>query len=982
MIPVRLEMQGFLSFLDRTVIDFTQLQSSLFVITGDTGAGKSAIFDAMCYALYGECSRSDRHEIRCVKASDDDPTYVKFQFLLGEDEYIFTRKISAPNISAGISKRNPLTGNFETIQGCRGKNAMTEFAERLLHINSRQFRQIIMLPQGQLDELLAGNTLKKEAILKTLFRAMDYESFENILSEMSKEKSEACKSCQAELSALLAVNGTDSEENLNRLAANEEQKEKDCALILQNVKEKLEKSTAAAQEASLLQKSYDELDRSDEKLRSLQEREGEHARDIETAAAAQAAKLRFSDLTVLMTLREDIENAERGIKKKSEELSAAEAALSAKQKELAAAEQFDTEAAAKRITDLALLISKAEKKSGLEASLKKECAAAELLKKQAADIAEEGERANRQYTALIQQTEEITETCITPLTAMSEELSEQRRRCEALSLSGILRQELSRLTEERAALSSEAERILSERDSTEEMYHGEIAAVLAATLSENSPCPVCGSIHHPAPAKGGGEGYLTRLKALNDRLDKKRQEISNKDSRILSKTEELHRAEGECVGADPERLRSLEEFVKKAKYSRDVILPELKRQLEQSAQSCDRTKKENDKINNDINYSTGTIEALKAQLSEYSALPSDADGLTREKSGLEAELDSCRRTKERLTQEISRLIGERDGLSGALRELNEWHTSLTARLPAAEKKFYHDGSTPEIRRAEEEAVLRERMTDDEIAQLQEKIALYERELHAAVSACAKAKEEIGGRPRPDTAKAKADMDNDSAEYEAALTEHKSVQIRLMQLWESCQKAENLHRKYDELYAEASEFTVFFNLICGRTGQQISFTRYILGQIFDSIVEEANEILRRSFVYSGNEFTLERRDESGKRGKKGLDLWIIRPDAKPYPAAGLSGGEKFSASLSLTLGLSHVLQAENGGIELDTLMIDEGFGTLDRDIINGVTAVLSALSENDKTVGIISHVENVCSTILNRIDVRNDGRSSTAKIILP
>lgn len=868
--PIRLEMAAFGPYAGHTSLDFTRLGANrLFLICGPTGAGKSTILDAMCYALYGKTSGGERSGagLRSDYAGPDVLTEVTFDFAVGDKTYRIWRcpeqMRQGRRKSGQLVQQKPESALYE-LDGKEPRLLAAKETEKraaeLLGVGVEQFRQIILLPQGEFRRLLLADSKERQGIMRQLFHTELYEKLEDAIGAKARDLEKRRKEADLTLQTRLSACGADTVEALAAKTA-EAEKETEAAA---------RQCEAAEREEAAFRKAYD----------AAQALAGAWAR-LEAAEAAGRA---------LAAQKEAMEKQAVEV----ERIAAAARLKDAKEALDRTLDDGRTEAA--RLKTIA----------AQAARLREEQTAAE---KKAAALEAEAPRRKEQAeeAARLVRTAELAAGC--------RQAAEQAARAEA----AWKKASAARQAAEQKKQAKDAARTAARQDAAAyelAFLHGQ-AAYLASGLRDGEPCPVCGAVHHPAPAAAAGD--------LPDK------------SAVEAKRQAADKAE-----------RAAEEAARTAEQARQ----------EESQRAAERAS------------AAAALEMIEKELPpdlrDPDAVQRRRETLLRAQAQWEAELQKARDLRQQAGEARKGAEKEEELTRSRVETLRaqyaERRETLLARAQAA---GFADIAAfePYFVRLGEEAALRQALTD------------YEARVKAEKDKAAAARKDTGGRPKPDMAQWETRQAEVSARTKAAVEASARWKSALALCRDTQQAADAIlagQKEIDRQYLLAGRLAKLFR------GDEngVNLERFVLGALLDDVLRKAN--LRLSAM-SGGRYQLSRRlDRDDRRKKSGLDLDVFDSyTGQARPANTLSGGETFLASLSLALGLADVVQEYAGGIRLDAIFIDEGFGTLDAESLDLALRTLTGLQGQNRLVGIISHVAELEERIPAKLCITKTDCGSTA-----
>lgn len=872
--PINLKIQAFGPYAGCAEIDFSRLGGGLFLITGDTGAGKTSIFDAISFALFGEVSGGKDHKsaktLRSHFAKDDDETVVEYTFSYRNEIYSVKRSPEyerAKKRGGGTTKKS--ADAVLTMPGggiiC-GVDTVSEKIREIIGVDRERFSRIAMIAQGDFRKILTEKSKDRSELFRKIFDTKVYERFQERIAEKYGALLSEKKRVEDKTRELLARIRTGSESELSEQAREFKDKVFDIsgAIALLGVIEN--------EDGASLEKLEEEVRRTEVCLKEL------HAK-IKTADEVNAALDRFGVL-----------------KEEASELEAQKAETEEKRKISAAADR----AGAVKSEEDRLIFACNKHSSTLyefENTKKNLTIAEEALKKAASAFEKEKEREGER------EAHEKKRTIIKELLPDIKALKEKSAAIKA------------REDEYRAAAREEI-RAEGEYTSIRKSYFDNIAGVIAEELEEGKPCPVCGSKNHPCIAK------VTDENVSKSALDKAERAANAARKRTKDTAIALNAARTDY----DEKVKRIES----SNHEIDISNPKSALRSAENALAAEEA--ELKKLSDSF---AAAESALKKAQSAIDVLSGKKNTLETNIADEETEISHLR---ERFAAEMVK-----NGFS--------------------DEKEYRDALLPE----------------KEKRGIKKAIESYDRAV-AANSASLKEYESITrGKEKSDTAFFR-EQERKAIESKDSLSEKRdTVKLRLEENKRTKNALSDIQSKSGALeknYIMVKELSDTAN---GKlAGNKKTFEAYIQQYYFNMIVEAAN--LRLERMTSGR-YVLETKTAGGTQGKGGLDLTVFDNNTgRSRDVSTLSGGESFLASLAMALGMSDMIGSQNGGIRLDTLFIDEGFGTLDSEHLDKAVSVLTALSDNDRMVGIISHVGELKEKIDKKIVVKKlPCGSSTAKV---
>lgn len=866
--PLKLTMRAFGPYAGETVIDFEKLQGRhLFLICGPTGAGKTTILDAMCYALYGKTS-GDRtgEKMRSDYADSSERTEVIFDFMLGDKTYRATRspaqmvdkkRGSGQTLAAMQASLSELEDGKE-INTLR--TGIEEAAGKLIGLNADQFCQVILLPQGDFRKLLVAKADEREAILKQLFKTQRFSEFKDRLKDRLDAKVREKMEKQTREDQILSSSGATDEKKLSQMVEEAGKELKEAQDIVKSREKESNEFREVYQKETALMGHFTELEKALKQDAALKNEEG-RMKEMEASLSLIRSARELAPYFV------QLDGITREGKQEAVKLKTARADMETYSKL--------NETLEKRIQELDAMKEKREEER--KTALKMQ----DLVPK--AKLYGAAVQALKNAKNALSRAEEETKRLQAAAEAARKARDEQKEKADAVRKSYIEGQ----------------------------------AFLLAEGLEDGVPCPVCGAIHHPAPARGGdnvakaedverAQKEYERASAAYDRAN---------DAKEKHSTGAYAKAVSDHAKADAQ-MKTLEEIPEAYRDPKYL-------EAESTRLLTDIRKWEQDK------------ETAAAQLRKAGADLSASQAACRNAEERREELVKKYRETESVLKEASDKAGFQ-----SLDECKEW---------------YKKKDTEESVRKTLEQYRADRKSTEERIKAEE--------------------QETAGKERPDMlalnekSKALQDQLKKASERAAALKE------RTETLQKAVSDARAIEKELEDLRKEEGLIRGLYDLTSGKK-TRITLERYVLGTLLDDVANAAN---LRLLSMSRRRYSLHRMTDESGLGKGGLSLEVSDSfTGRSRPANTLSGGETFLASLSLALGLADVVQSRQGGVRLDTMFIDEGFGTLDPDSLNSAMNTLIDLQNTGRMVGIISHVPELEERIDARLRVTPAEKGSKAE----
>ena len=917
--PLLLKMSAFGPYAGNTVIEFDKLgDKGLYLICGDTGAGKTTIFDAICYALFGEASGRlrDASMLRSKYADDLTPTEVELLFLHNDKEYRIVRnpEYYRPSKRGGGLTKQPQDACLYMPDGnviSKAKD-VNKAVEELLSLNCDQFFQISMIAQGSFRELLISDTNTRQKIFRELFKTGFYLTLQDKLSEARKEISDKVSDSKKSIELYVRDITVDEDDVLSIDVENAKAGLMLTEDIIELIVSLINKDeTIANDNENKLKTVNGELERVNSSIAIIENainskemlditlKEYEEKKPMEEAANAEFEKAKI-ELAKKDGIVKELSTIEAEIKK-NEDIKKTEALVN----RLSADENNKTE-------KLSLLSDEKEQKAGVLSELKSEL---DGLKNVGVSIEE--------YKNKLEKLDES----INELNELKKEYIKYNKG----------QQELEELTDKYIEDNNEFKRLRDIYEEMEQAFRDGQAGILAATLTDGEKCPVCGSIAHPDKAKLTDEiPSEEKLNEAKDNASKARDKANEASSFLRSRRTFVELIKEQLINNAVELFSDSD-----IDEDKDLFISNLESNIESRKFEITTLRNDiNDKLNNEKRRETRKKEIEDNLISEYE------------------------KKLKLIDEDIASLNIEIAGINASINE-----NKLKAK-EIKESLIFSDMSDAEIRRNELTYTLNSIQQLYDIKE-QERNQIHDEvtKLTSKIESLKKSLEGIEITDVTDKKAKKTELEYKRNDLIKKIQEERTrIRINNNVLANIKDKAESLKETEKNLSYITSLSKTANGDLAGK--EKIKLETYIQTTYFDRIIRRAN--LRFMEMSSGQYELKRQRVASDIRGQSGLDLVVIdHYNGTERSVRTLSGGESFMASLSLALGLSEEVQSSSGGVSVDTLFVDEGFGTLDSDSLDLAYKALTNVTEGNRLVGIISHVAELRNKIDNQIIVKKE-----------
>lgn len=1002
--PEILTICAFGPYQKKVCLDFSILsEQPFFLIHGATGAGKTSIFDAICYALYGEAATEARtpRMLRNREAGPEVDTYVDLTFYVRDTHWHIRRNpeyMRKAKRGTGLARQAPEVV-LERLEDGKVMESWTRDGEvqarivRLLGFQCKQFRQVVLLPQGEFRRFLMADTSARKEIMKVLFNTEIYQKLEDKLKEKAAEVSksydgiaekqrlylaEANAKDEAEFAALLAAREQQTAALVKRTAALQSRKEA-CEKERDAARETMAKFTQADKAAEELQK-WERIVPEDEEAKALLDRADRAAALMDLAnqlqVARQDAAKRGQDLEALKQQGKKLATAYKQAEERFVMVQQQKPAHAAEREELIVLQGL-------------LKVARELEQAKRDAAAKQ--AASEKGQQEAASAKQRLLAAEQEFKALQQEAEALQKEALNvdALKLRQQNLLAEQEKAAAAARSETLVREAAAVYEqaEQAAKKAEIEwqAARAELAHLRELAKEARAVLLAEHLEEGEPCPVCGATHHPKLAEAVTEivtdkmlkakeadvsGFEKRHQAAAARAQEKSGKLAAAKAEAEALVKQLAGREPAELAAELAKVKTALQGAQKAAEGYSSLVKAIERRQKEQAQLQEKAAA----LEQKAAASAAEAAAAKALVQDKQAqlagkeLPAEPQELARQYQQREAAWQTAEKAAAAAEQDYHSLDTRYHAAQSAWKTKREELLRSQQQAAALQQSFAgrlaQAGFADEA--AYEEALQGSWRASDYRDKVRRELLSHEQALHTARTNLANCQKTIENLEKPDLAAAEDAASAAQAAWQQALRESSAAET-VLRSWQKRQKdLDALREQSGELTQTYARITGLSELASGKTGSRVSFQTYVLHSLLDDVMEMANQ---RLLIMSRGQYELHAGQRQRANQQGGLDMEIFdHYSGYARPLATLSGGESFLASLALALGLADVVQACAGGVRLDTMFIDEGFGTLDSETLDVALKALFELQKSGRLIGIISHVEELRSRIPARLEV--------------
>lgn len=932
--PNKLVLSAFGPYASKVELDLSKLgENGVYLITGDTGAGKTTIFDAITFALFGKPSGDirDVKTLRSEYANEEIETYVELDFIYHDEEYHIYRRpeytYTHVQKNGEVKQRSKATDAYLILpNGDRivKPTEVTKQVEQLLGMKRDQFRQIAMIAQGSFLEILNADTKERGKLFEKVFMTSKYSVLMDRLNQMAKESSIALNDAKLRLQQIISdirvpeILQKQYEQTLETFAMND----------IQPVYDLLDKIIIGAKEGiENLQKQKEQVQKQLQKSRKEETEKTKQLQDLLSLEKLLKEKPVKEEKANLYTERLKTDGEKYRIQ------------IDALKKEQAQIEHELPEYAG--LTKLTAKLAEIKKQGSsvlkdleTKTSLKKQLDEDITLKQKEAQILTDSELS---LNKLFIKEEEIEKK----ISAFYHASMIQSNYQNAVDNLKEKTQFLQESTDRKAMLQKQY-------DDAQLSYFANQAGLLASRLIKGEPCPVCGSIEHPRPASYSDQ--LVTQEEINQY--KKKADQVEKEYQVASKA---------CVDANLKMstLQNELELVLKSVTEQTIPLRNVKTFIDEHTVQLKKEQKE---------IST-RIKQLQQQSKRYQELLKMIPKLQQKLTALAEEVSQSEITQAKLSVKHEQIQKQVQETTAKLKYSSE--TEAKNRVAILAKQIL------EYQQQIDQLTNESKLAMDELVYVSAQIDMLKEKVESSIDEIPLQKNQLG--------LLQAEIENLQVQQEEILKSIHDTQMYESDAQDTKKKIKSESDAYQTKLSRYSSLRELADVAMGNgrsSKEKITLQEYVQIAYLDRMIHKANE---RYLSMSNQQYQLVRSaGTKDKRSHEALDLDVIDfSNGSIRPVSSLSGGESFIASLALALGMSDEIQSQAGGIQIDTMFIDEGFGTLDRDSLNNAIQTLMKLSGENRLVGIISHVKELKERIHKGIIVTKDlhgSHGSAAKVI--
>ena len=1037
--PLKIVISAFGPYAKEEVIDFTLLDGkNIFLITGATGAGKTTIFDAISYALFGEASGSSREtdSLRSDFANNNRLTFVELDFELRGQVYKIKRipqqlkpKVKGEGFTNQSAEAELVLpdGKVRT-----GAGNVSNKINEILGINKDQFKQIVMLPQGEFKKLLLADSKEREVIFRKIFGTYTYERIQSLLNDKSRELYSGLEKSKERIltniknikSQDVFIIGDDFEitnviEKLQSLISDSKEKGSEVDKKLKEVKKIIEKLQLEKLQGENNNNLLLEAKKVYEKLKILIEDKSVIEKKEELLGKINKAKEIFYIEEELLGQKRNEENkntdknnSKLNIRKLEEELKEAEENLIKEEKK--EGEKSKLIETINLLNEKKPKIVEFDKKAKNINRLNIELKDNLQLTKAEEDLIEDLKTELKVKGSSVKEIMESEKEKI----LLDKEIEEGNKLIEEVRdlFSEIRKLKENKNKYKQLAQKFKEEEVLykkckSDYEIKEEIYMKQQAGILAMELKDSMPCPVCGALEHPSPATMvDGVPTEEELKKSKKLFENKQAEYNSILLDLTKAKEGIDNLLKNIINSKLEKLSKRINCGSEYDFETDEKILEIGKELANKLELRNNKVKQitkvivrKEEVNNRIEKIEielkGKEEKLLTLRGCYTLIFGELKGEEEILKHIEMEVPKEIRSVKELDIKIDELEKQVNDYNKLLKLTLDRANTLKNSLASENSKFNEIvKSLNEIRDAiknktnimEEKIKLsgfenHEEYEDTKkyfknIEKITNEISYYKEEFKSLSDRNKELSEKTKDIQNVELEKYEEKIQGYKLEEELINRESKEIYSLISNNTNIMKAIKIIHQEVQDKEGEYRVIGELASLSNGKRSPYITFERFVLASYFQEIIDSANTRLSKM---TGERYILKRKEDKGKgTAQQGLELEVYdNYTGKCRHVKTLSGGESFKASLALALGLSDVVQSNAGGISLDTIFIDEGFGTLDPESLENAINSLLELQRGGRLVGIISHVPELKERVESKLEITTSAEGSSAKFIV-
>lgn len=1009
---LKLTMQAFGPYADTEEIDFSAISKHhIFVISGKTGAGKTTIFDAISFSLFGKANTSDRDAVglRSDFAKPGLVSSVTFEFELAGKYYrimrqpqqrIYKKNSTEQRVANAVATLHQLTETEDILLGSNVRD-VDETMYQLLQLNVEQFRRILMIPQNAFRELLVASSKEKQDILQKLAHTLMYEQITQTLKQQQKEQQLSVERLTAELEQIELEFGELEQQDrsvVDKLQhISQEITEKQAYLTkvdegLAVLEIRIDNATKDVAFAEVKSKDWENLEQTKRTLEQWQKQAG-YIQKIKRQLTNYEAVQKVQSIYDICAHREQIvQQTEHDVEQAQREITQLQKTLKQVQdkRELFLTDQVEQNERQKQLQELQTLEAKIAKVASESLALGELQAQLQLQEQERQRVQERLAECERNKVKALQEQQELVQVTHNKNEALikqelwQQELTQLTQAIEQQILKQKLQQEQQQLQASHQNISITLNKLRQTMQQEQRRTSEELAATLAEHLADGSPCPVCGSTTHPNKAMATNGDHTEQLKELEhnyETLHTRLHEVQAAQARVGGQLEQIGHSiqtlehlknQKEDRVADleqlSERMKQWDSFILQRSHIEDNIawLNKQMYDLGIQEQAIQQTIAQQQ---GPAQQKQAFVELLEKEVPRKFMDKQVFEHTLQELTQVTADFEAQQQVIEQQLQEVKQQLAVQDSLYQlGVKQYQE----QTGQLQQQQSILHQAMLQEDIESIEQ--LLSLVLTEEQVETFKADIMTYEQQVYHLQQQQQELQQKLEGQQPPDITVLQTTL-------QQLVTQKKEQAEKTLIYRSELQKMTYLYERYQHAYEDYCQAEQAYRAIgtlsevaSGKNERNLSFENYVLGAFLDTILLHANARLSKM---TAGRFELVRKLEKAKHNaQSGLDIDVFDAYTETIrPVTSLSGGESFQTALALALALAEVVQEMSGGVVLDTMLIDEGFGTLDSESLDMAIDTLLELQQGGRLVGIISHVPELKQRIPARLEVVSTNQGS-------
>lgn len=967
--PLQLKFSAFGSYPESNAIDFTKMiNSKMFIISGMTGSGKTTVFDAMTFALYGSASGSMRSSemFRSDFASDDTFTEVTFNFQIGDKEYSITRSPSQyrpKKRGDGYTKSEAVVCLQYDDKVLTNHLEVAKYIEQIIGLNRDQFKQIVLLPQGEFKKLLTSDSKSKEEIFRKIFNTAHIKSLQESMRIEANQLQRLIEDSSLKIETILSgYNNITTTNQVRNFKLATKQNVNELTSYINSLKTDTKQLNKKLADELIYKQQLIDLEENINKLHLLEQDKPEFD-EYRQFLNSYKQILEYKQAKTAINKSEQALDDNRNLviaKKTEAEANLASISDLEQQLNTLTVDYNNLDSKRNELNDIKLELAEITKTESILLKIE----GYNLSIKQLETLLNNNTQMLTTSEQLLKrdlENEKLIDQLDKQLINLNTDLDKNKTKLEANAQIEKLKKALVKSQLKYSQLNiqlNEANNLLA---TYRKQYLDNQVGEIAKTLVADTPCPVCGSTTHPSPSP------ITNSNVTSELIESQEQVVQNLNgdvNKVLNQTETnsaLIKQITEQNGLEEIDYNQLSKNI-------TINIQNIEEQIKELATDCNVEKRSNavEQMKNLINDNQSELKSLQVLLEESKeqVVSTNVDNehkieLNDKSMKLVKHIKQIETDYVKFKDDHNKLLQQKISIEKDIESINE--NIIKEQEAITESTNVINKITSEF---SENALIRylELLTNEQ--EVRSKLTKYDNTISVTKSKIAELQVVKDTHVEVDCTNLEVSLQEKEKALSCYTELYDTFNATLIRLETDEKTLNDIERKNKSTLDRYNIVSTVSDIANGKTVSKISFERYMLSIFFKQIISRANIYFQ---TMTNNRFLLEYKKPKGGRTVQGLDLDIIDSyTTKIRDVKSLSGGESFKAALALALGLSDIVQMNSGGIKIETIFIDEGFGSLDSDSLSSAIDTLINIESEGRMVGIISHVEELKNQVSNKI----------------